>query len=700
VSALKGCPVNSSPAGVLASCSGTNQVTITAGGTEWIRQGVAFSLNGGANTYYVQSFNAGTGVITAAVTNPATTFPTATGIQIGQGISSGIVGVSATGTSGTNTAVLNSTDGIFLNLPIYFFGDTAGPHAVTAIDQSTRTVTFTNNLTTNLSSACVMSIGGDDGLDISSVRHAVVSFCNFRHFGDAALRMQSNVAFYGSRSTSDVNGGANTSQIYVTYCNFYNIYQTSTTTNNFTMGGGRDMYMMYNTFESLRGSVKFAGRVPGSRNINIIGNVITSSDNHGVECDSQSDLRIMGNQVYNVFNQGVFCTVNNGPTNVTGTVTATTAGSPIVTMSTTSFCKVAGQISIAGANGPFTILSVDSGTQITLATNCDVTISTPSAYGIVGLGVTGFAISGLKIKDNVFDNCGQIGTASAIRLQSDGYLDGYRFDYKDVTITGNTIRNVTNTANIGINLSLGSYVGLEIDKNKFLDYQGVAAIKYLGRGSTTVGFINGIRIRDNEIQLNNASANGIWVETNGSTTQQLNDVSLMNNCITGTYSKQYVVGNLNNTRITNRTNSTLIPQGQVFFNSAPMKNFTIDGKYQLTKTTSGTTPASLLFDNTTATAKILLNPNQAMGFNAKITGRDTSGNCGSYTLTGLIKQGANAAATALVGSPAFTALFEDTAGWSVAATADTTNGALDLTATGTTGAVIHWVAVVDTVEIT
>lgn len=403
-----------------------------------------------------------------------------------------------------------------------------------------------------------------------------------------------------------------------------------------------------NVFEYLRGSVKFAGWVPGSRNIRLVRNIIKSSDNHGFECDSQSDLTIEKNSISNVLNQGIYVLVNNGPTNVSG-ITAT--------------------------------------------------------ISVFGTGVVGFPMDGLYIQGNIFDNCGYLPGVgnSCIRIGPDQYQDGYKFIYKNVDISDNIFRNVTNTSHIGVNFVAGSYQELSIRRNKFQDFQGLVGIQIQARGETASGFVNGIRILNNEINMNNvnSSAFGIRVETT-SGTQPLNDITLDNE-ITGTCARRYVLGGskgVNNVKIFNIGNAGLGPTANLIF-TGTVQNLTVDGGYLLLRNTSAATQSSLLWDVTTATSKPLLNNNETLVYRALVTARNSAtGDSGVYKIEGGIKQGANAASTALVGLPTVTTLGADSAAstWSVTVAADTTNGTLDLKVTGAASTSIHWSAQVDILE--
>jgi len=94
-----------------------------------------------------------------------------------------------------------------------------------------------------------------------------------------------------------------------------------------------------------------------------------------------------------------------------------------------------------------------------------------------------------------------------------------------------------------------------------------------------------------------------------------------------------------------------------------------------------------------ATSRMTLANSSAFSFNIQAIARNNVDDVTSgWTLVGVIKRGANAAATALVGTVTKTVIGADAgaATWDIAATADTTNGALIVTVTGETGKTIRW----------
>lgn len=87
-------------------------------------------------------------------------------------------------------------------------------------------------------------------------------------------------------------------------------------------------------------------------------------------------------------------------------------------------------------------------------------------------------------------------------------------------------------------------------------------------------------------------------------------------------------------------------------------------------------------------------------FRALIVARrtDADNESAAYELLGCIDN--NAGTTALVGSVSKTVIAEDTAAWDVSATADNTNDALSIKATGEASKTINWVCRLDIAEVT
>jgi hypothetical protein len=101
--------------------------------------------------------------------------------------------------------------------------------------------------------------------------------------------------------------------------------------------------------------------------------------------------------------------------------------------------------------------------------------------------------------------------------------------------------------------------------------------------------------------------------------------------------------------------------------------------------------------------QVILPNNSAYFFLGEvIAGVTGGGNTKGWTIEGVIKRGANAASTALVGTPTVTSSFADAGAstWVIAVTADTTNGGLAVTFTGQAGTTIRTVAQIRTTEMT
>ena len=121
--------------------------------------------------------------------------------------------------------------------------------------------------------------------------------------------------------------------------------------------------------------------------------------------------------------------------------------------------------------------------------------------------------------------------------------------------------------------------------------------------------------------------------------------------------------------------------------------------------TTNATATALTCDSGAAgsTNQVILPNNSAYLFKATVISNVTGGgNTSGWKLEGVIKRGANAASTAIVGLVTTTLLAQDAgaATWAIAATADTTNGGLRITFTGQASTTIRTVCKVETTEMT
>ena len=125
----------------------------------------------------------------------------------------------------------------------------------------------------------------------------------------------------------------------------------------------------------------------------------------------------------------------------------------------------------------------------------------------------------------------------------------------------------------------------------------------------------------------------------------------------------------------------------------------------LGRQTTDATPTILASDNTAVgtSNQVILPNNSAYYFKGTVIANVTGGgNTKGWTIEGAIKRGANAASTALVGTPTVTSSYADAGAstWAITATADTTNGGLAITFTGQAGTTIRVVAKLETTEVT
>lgn len=128
-------------------------------------------------------------------------------------------------------------------------------------------------------------------------------------------------------------------------------------------------------------------------------------------------------------------------------------------------------------------------------------------------------------------------------------------------------------------------------------------------------------------------------------------------------------------------------------------------RFILARQTTNATPTTLATDSNAAgiSNQIVLPQNSAFFFQGAVIANVTSGgNTKGWTIEGVIKRGVLAATTTLVGSATVTSSYADAgaAAWTIAVTADTTNGCLKIEVTGAAATTIRWVATVRTTEVT
>ena len=129
------------------------------------------------------------------------------------------------------------------------------------------------------------------------------------------------------------------------------------------------------------------------------------------------------------------------------------------------------------------------------------------------------------------------------------------------------------------------------------------------------------------------------------------------------------------------------------------------GMLILAKQTTDATATALTSDGSAAsgTNQVILPNNSAYYFKGSvIAGVTGGGNSKAWAFEGAIKRGATAASTTIVGTAVLNTIAQDAGAstWTIAITADTTNGGLAVTVTGQASTTIRWVCKVETTEMT
>jgi hypothetical protein len=125
----------------------------------------------------------------------------------------------------------------------------------------------------------------------------------------------------------------------------------------------------------------------------------------------------------------------------------------------------------------------------------------------------------------------------------------------------------------------------------------------------------------------------------------------------------------------------------------------------LARQTTDATATVLCSDANAAsgTNQVILPNNSAYYFRGEVVaGKTGAGDTKGWSIEGVIKRGANAASTAIVGTATVTSNYADAGAstWALTATADTTNGGLAITFTGQASTTIRCVAQIRTTEMT
>jgi len=155
---------------------------------------------------------------------------------------------------------------------------------------------------------------------------------------------------------------------------------------------------------------------------------------------------------------------------------------------------------------------------------------------------------------------------------------------------------------------------------------------------------------------------------------------------------------------TNRGISGMVSSSYSFAPIAQSNGITQGGNLILGRQTTDATATALASDSSAAgsTNQVIMPNNSAYFFRGEVVAGVTGGgNTKGWTIEGVIKRGANAASTTLVGSTVLSSYGDaGAATWTIVLTADTTNGGLRVTFTGQVATTIRTVAQISTTEMT
>ena len=357
---------------------------------------------------------------------------------------------------------------------------------------------------------------------------------------------------------------------------------------------------------------------------------------------------------------GYFSFIGNGQSNSTPSVSAVTTqsatmnGTTAVTLSGSNASIKVGQLITGTSIASYTYVAAISGTSLTLSQaasgSSTSTLSFYTPHGVVVGGGNNQATGSYSF----IGGGGDAGTAANRNVASG-----------DWSVVGGGVKNVVSGA--------GSVI--------------------VGGGYNGSGGING----------NTVSGIGSFVGTGYACT-----VAGGNSAIVAGYSS-FASGNFSfvgtGTNGTTRgiTGYHAFPASQNPFGSpvgASQTAFLVLG----VETTDAT--ATILRSNQSAasgTNQVILPNNSAYYFRGEVVaGKTGAGDTKGWSIEGVIKRGANAASTAIVGTATVTSLYADAgaATWALTATADTTNGGLAITFTGQASTTIRTVCQVRTTEMT
>lgn len=245
---------------------------------------------------------------------------------------------------------------------------------------------------------------GDQGVYLGSCQIIKVDKNKFYNFGNAALRVVTDAR--------DPVQGVNSFKTQVSNNIFNNIYQTATTSTDPSHGGTAQSTWSKNTFINLRGSVKFASRTPGGRQIEFINNIINNSDHFGLEIVNYSDFLIKGNTMQNIKEHAITLYTDGDPT----IMKKGFAWGDNITISSNVIKNVG--YGIRYSHKPFFDGTQNTPKNLVIDNNIIDTVTTSTSY-IPAIQITGSSVDGLQVSNNKMSN---IRNSNYLKLPEDSNI--------------------------------------------------------------------------------------------------------------------------------------------------------------------------------------------------------------------------------------------------------------------------------------
>jgi hypothetical protein len=371
------------------------------------------------------------------------------------------------------------------------------------------------------------------------------------------------------------------------------------------------------------------------------------------------------------------------------TQSATMNGTTTVTLSGSNASIKVGQL-IGGTyiNANLTYVAAISGTTLTLSTAATgsgtATLSFYTPHGVVVGGGNNQATGSYSF----IGGGGDAGTAANRNSVASDWgvaVGGFK---NTVSATGiaNTIGggygNTISGGNHGSVIAGGGTYNGNSNPNTITNSAAVISGGISNNNSSFVGFIGGGF-------SNTASGNNYSTIVGGQSN-------------TANSSYGFIAGGINGNTRSITGYHVFVPHNNPVANSTGVQQTAL---LILGRQTTDATATVLTSDSSAAgtTNQVILPNNSAYYFKgsciANVTG---AANGAAWSFEGAIMRGANAASTVLINTPSVNrvAASAGATAWTIALTADTTNGGLTVTVTGVASTTIRWVAKVETTEVT